>query len=241
MINCMQCFLNMLRCVLNLITNSNAAVMCDRFLIKCVQKQASRMFIFCAFFFFLYERHVTEEASRGPWAGRAVERRLVSSRSCWRREKGASRGTEGGEASSACTEDRQPHKLGMEAGLDGQGPGAAVHRCSCLVRWQKGRHFIPTWKDNDILEAINKSLCLTDSLYSDKYESVSFVKPVLHLFKSPLLKVKYDVPDFTHTHTHHQDQNPELPGWKVKPKEKKPLFLISGYYASRGESEFRRS
>lgn len=162
-------------CIL-LTTNSETAMICKKFSNVYRSRQAGE--------FYSVQHLVTNKVSSSPL--KKSGKLLLEAQ--W-----------GSEASRACTEDRQSHKFGIEAGHDGQGPGAAVHRCSCLVHWQKGRHFIPTWKDNDILEAINKSLCLTDSLYSDKYESVSFVKPVLHLFKSSILKVKCDVQDFTYT------------------------------------------
>eukprot|EP00064_Thunnus_orientalis_P010753 superscaffoldBa00001487_g10780 len=64
---------------------------------------------------------------------------------------------------------------------------------------RKVLHLIPPWQDTDILEAINKSLNplteFTDALSNEKY--VSFVKPVLHLFSSSILKVKDDDPDLT--------------------------------------------
>ncbi|XP_057210029.1 E3 SUMO-protein ligase ZBED1-like [Triplophysa rosa] len=53
----------------------------------------------------------------------------------------------------------------------------------------------------DVLEAINKSLHplvdFTDALLGEKYVSVSFVKPVLHLFNSSILKVKDDDTDLS--------------------------------------------
>lgn len=55
--------------------------------------------------------------------------------------------------------------------------------------------------DMDVLEAINKSLHplvkFTDALSGQKYVSVSFVKPVLHLFNSSILKVKDDDTDLS--------------------------------------------
>ncbi|KAJ8333618.1 hypothetical protein SKAU_G00416260 [Synaphobranchus kaupii] len=68
---------------------------------------------------------------------------------------------------------------------------------------RKARHLIATWQDTDVLEAINKSLRplteFTDALSSEKYVSVSFVKPVLHLFSSSILKVNDDDPGLTTT------------------------------------------
>ncbi len=68
---------------------------------------------------------------------------------------------------------------------------------------KKSRHLIPTWQDADVLEAISKSFRplteFTDALSSEKYVSVSFVKPVLHLFSSSILKANDDDPDLTNT------------------------------------------
>ena len=68
---------------------------------------------------------------------------------------------------------------------------------------RKSRHLIPSWQDTEILEAIHKSLHplteFTDALSSEKYVSVSFVKPVLHLFSSSILKVNDDDSELTNT------------------------------------------
>ncbi|XP_056445916.1 E3 SUMO-protein ligase ZBED1-like isoform X2 [Gadus chalcogrammus] len=68
---------------------------------------------------------------------------------------------------------------------------------------RKARHLIPSWQDTDILESISKALQplteFTDALSSEKYVSVSFVKPVLHLFRSSILKVQDDESDLTCT------------------------------------------
>ncbi|KAI2646520.1 E3 SUMO-protein ligase ZBED1 [Labeo rohita] len=66
---------------------------------------------------------------------------------------------------------------------------------------KKSLHLIPTRQDMDVLEAINKSLHplvnFTDALSGEKYVSVSFVKPVLHLFNASILKVKDDDTDLS--------------------------------------------
>ncbi|XP_077467105.1 E3 SUMO-protein ligase ZBED1 [Stigmatopora argus] len=68
---------------------------------------------------------------------------------------------------------------------------------------QKSRHLVPTWHDIEVLDAINKALQplieFTEALFSEKYVSLSYVKPVLHLFCSFILKVSHDVPDLTNT------------------------------------------
>ncbi|XP_057694544.1 E3 SUMO-protein ligase ZBED1-like [Corythoichthys intestinalis] len=68
---------------------------------------------------------------------------------------------------------------------------------------QKSRHLVPTWQDIEILDAINKALQplieFTEALFSEKYVGLSYVKPVLHLFCSFILKVSHDVPDLTNT------------------------------------------
>lgn len=54
---------------------------------------------------------------------------------------------------------------------------------------KKVRHLVPTWQD--ILEAVNNSLSplgeFSDALPGEKYVSVSYVKPVLHVFKNKIL------------------------------------------------------
>ncbi|KAK0138597.1 DNA-directed RNA polymerase III subunit RPC1 [Merluccius polli] len=68
---------------------------------------------------------------------------------------------------------------------------------------RKARHLIPRWQDTDVLESITKALQplteFTDALSSEKYVSVSFVKPVLHLFRSSILKVQDGESDLTCT------------------------------------------
>ncbi|KAF0031713.1 hypothetical protein F2P81_016268 [Scophthalmus maximus] len=58
---------------------------------------------------------------------------------------------------------------------------------------KNNRHLIPMWQDIDVLESMNAALTLllefTDSLSGESYVTVSYVKPVLHLFRSNLLKV----------------------------------------------------
>ena len=66
---------------------------------------------------------------------------------------------------------------------------------------RKVRHLIPTWQDVDVLEAINKSLSplveFPDTLSGEKYDSVSFFKPTLHLFNNSILAVQEDETDLT--------------------------------------------
>ncbi|XP_033988650.1 zinc finger BED domain-containing protein 1-like [Trematomus bernacchii] len=66
---------------------------------------------------------------------------------------------------------------------------------------RKTRHLSLTWQDVDVLEAINKSLSplveFTDALSGEKYVSVSFFKPTLHLFNNSLLAVQEDDTDLT--------------------------------------------
>lgn len=58
---------------------------------------------------------------------------------------------------------------------------------------KNNRHLIPTWQDIDVLESMHAALTplleFTDSLSGESYVTVSYVKPVLHLFCSSLLKV----------------------------------------------------
>ncbi|CAM4533447.1 unnamed protein product [Leuciscus chuanchicus] len=56
---------------------------------------------------------------------------------------------------------------------------------------KKTRHLVPTWQDLEVLEATNKAVKplqdFTDALSGESYVSVSYIKPVLHLFKTSLL------------------------------------------------------
>lgn len=61
---------------------------------------------------------------------------------------------------------------------------------------RKLRHLTLSWQDVDILEAVTKSLNplveFTDVLSGEKYVSVSFVKPTLHLFNNSILEDQED-------------------------------------------------
>jgi hypothetical protein len=61
---------------------------------------------------------------------------------------------------------------------------------------QKTRHLVPTWQDLDVLESMNKALSplmeFTDALSGELYTSVSYLKPVLHLFNNQILKPQDD-------------------------------------------------
>ena len=87
------------------------------------------------------------------------------------------------------------HKVGIKAGNDSVlEQQRAISQV--LSDDRKAGRLIPTWQDTEVLEAINKSLSplseFTDALSSEKYVIVSFVKPVLHLFRSSILKVNDD-------------------------------------------------
>lgn len=60
-----------------------------------------------------------------------------------------------------------------------------------LATDKKTRHLILTWQDIDVLESVNKALKplseFTDAISGEDYVTVSFVKPVLHLFQSNIL------------------------------------------------------
>ncbi|XP_041821745.1 E3 SUMO-protein ligase ZBED1-like [Chelmon rostratus] len=68
---------------------------------------------------------------------------------------------------------------------------------------RKARTLIPTWQDTEVLESINQALQplleFTDALSSEKYVSISFVKPVLHLFSTSILKTTDDATTLTNT------------------------------------------
>ncbi|KAF7646104.1 hypothetical protein LDENG_00193540 [Lucifuga dentata] len=57
---------------------------------------------------------------------------------------------------------------------------------------KKTRHLVPTWQDIDVLESVKKAVSplkeFTDTLSGETYMSVSYLKPVLHLFNNSLLQ-----------------------------------------------------
>ncbi|KAK1897704.1 Microtubule-associated serine/threonine-protein kinase 2 [Dissostichus eleginoides] len=68
---------------------------------------------------------------------------------------------------------------------------------------KKSRHLEPTWQDLDVLESINKAVKplqeFTDALSGEFYVSVSYIKPVLHLFKTSLLQPEEEDAELTKT------------------------------------------
>ncbi|XP_036940317.1 E3 SUMO-protein ligase ZBED1-like [Acanthopagrus latus] len=147
-----------------------------------------------------------ENAMKDPRIDRAVGicKKLVSSFSySWRRKK---------ELARAQKELKLPeHGLKTECPTRWGSRQAMIERVleqhkaisQVLSSDRKSRHLLPSWQDTEILEAIYKSLHplteFTDALSSEKYVSVSFVKPVLHLFTSSILKVNDDDPELTNT------------------------------------------
>ncbi|XDV20661.1 hypothetical protein PO909_025953 [Leuciscus waleckii] len=75
------------------------------------------------------------------------------------------------------------------------------------TRWgsmqKKTRHLVPTWQDMDVLESMNKALSplkeFTDALSGELYPSVSYLKPVLHLFNNQILKHQDGITELTTT------------------------------------------
>ncbi|XP_016116980.1 uncharacterized protein [Sinocyclocheilus grahami] len=67
-------------------------------------------------------------------------------------------------------------------------------KSSSYLNTRKARHLVPTWQDVEVLEAVNNSLSplaeFTDALSGEQYVSVSYVKPVLHLFNNKILAEK---------------------------------------------------
>ncbi|KAL2089159.1 hypothetical protein ACEWY4_016058 [Coilia grayii] len=63
-----------------------------------------------------------------------------------------------------------------------------------LLANKKARHLVPSWQDMALLKSLNKALAplfeFTDALSGEKYVSVSFLKPVLHLFNNDILSRK---------------------------------------------------
>nr|XP_055069962.1 E3 SUMO-protein ligase ZBED1-like [Misgurnus anguillicaudatus] len=68
---------------------------------------------------------------------------------------------------------------------------------------KKTRHLVPTWQDLEVLDAINKAVKplqdFVDALSGESYVSVSYIKPVLHLFKTSLLQREEKDVDLTAT------------------------------------------
>lgn len=68
---------------------------------------------------------------------------------------------------------------------------------------KKTRHLVPTWQDLEVLDATNKAIKslqdFTDALSGEAYVSVSYIKPVLHLFKTILLQREEKDVDLTAT------------------------------------------
>ncbi|XP_039901550.1 E3 SUMO-protein ligase ZBED1-like [Simochromis diagramma] len=66
---------------------------------------------------------------------------------------------------------------------------------------KKTRHLVPSWQDLDVLEsvhvALNPLLEFTDSLSGECYVSVSYLKPMLHLFRTQILKPSEDETQLT--------------------------------------------
>lgn len=65
-----------------------------------------------------------------------------------------------------------------------------------LASDKKTRHLVLTWQDLQVLESVQKALKplveFTDALSGEDYVTVSYVKPVLHLFHSSILAVQED-------------------------------------------------
>lgn len=72
-----------------------------------------------------------------------------------------------------------------------------------LSKDKKTRSLVPTWQDVDVLESIDAALSslleFTDALSGESYVSVSFLKPVMHLFNTSILKEAEDGTELTRT------------------------------------------
>lgn len=66
---------------------------------------------------------------------------------------------------------------------------------------RKTKHLVPTWQDTDVLESISRTLgpllVFTDVLSGEDYVSVSYIKPVLHLFNNTVLAAADDDTELT--------------------------------------------
>lgn len=67
----------------------------------------------------------------------------------------------------------------------------------------KSRHLVPSWQDIEVLESVNKAVKalqdFTDALSGEMYVSVSYIKPVIHLFKTSLLQPEDNDTELTKT------------------------------------------
>ncbi|XP_017330427.1 E3 SUMO-protein ligase ZBED1-like [Ictalurus punctatus] len=72
-----------------------------------------------------------------------------------------------------------------------------------LSKDKKTRSLVPTWQDVDVLESIDAALSplleFTNALSGESHVSVSFLKPVMHLFNTSILKEAEDDTDLTRT------------------------------------------
>lgn len=66
---------------------------------------------------------------------------------------------------------------------------------------KKTRHLASTWQEMEVLESVSKTLSplteFTDALSGEEYISVSYLKPVLHLFNNTVLNPAQDDTDLT--------------------------------------------
>ncbi|KAL1258076.1 hypothetical protein QQF64_011320 [Cirrhinus molitorella] len=66
---------------------------------------------------------------------------------------------------------------------------------------RKTKHLVLTWQDTDVLESISRTLGplleFTDALSGEDYVSVSYIKPVLHLFNNTVLAAADDDTELT--------------------------------------------
>lgn len=97
-----------------------------------------------------------------------------------------------------------PHKVMV--GHDNQAPSPWCKQLAVLCWWRattkvldsdkKTQHFFLTWQDLEVPESVHKALSLlqefTDALSDEDYVTVSYVKPVLHLFNSSILAIQDD-------------------------------------------------
>lgn len=74
-------------------------------------------------------------------------------------------------------------------------------RSQVLKADRKTKHLVPTWQDTDVLESISRTLGplleFTDALSGEDYVSVSYIKPVLHLFNNTVLAAADDDTELT--------------------------------------------
>ncbi len=87
-----------------------------------------------------------------------------------------------------------PYKVGFETENDSENSRAAAGHKKCPVSRQKIKTFSSFLAINQALQPLQE---FTDALSGERYVSVSYVKPVLHLMNTSILAAKEEDSDLT--------------------------------------------